>query len=45
MILEDGKIDIGTHESLARTNAYYRGICELQDVSDLPAFVGGENNG
>ena len=45
MILQDGKIDIGTHESLARTNAYYRGICELQDVSDLPAFVGGDNNG
>ena len=45
MILQDGKIDIGTHESLARTNAYYRGICELQDVSDRPAFVGGDNNG
>ena len=45
MILQDGKLDIGTHESLASTNAYYRGICELQDVSDLPVFVGGDNNG
>lgn len=45
MILQDGKLDIGTHESLARSNSYYRGICELQDVSDLPAFVGGDNNG
>lgn len=45
MILQDGKLDIGTHESLARSNSYYRGICELQDVSDLPAFVGGNNNG
>ena len=45
MILQDGKLDIGTHDTLVRTNAYYRGICELQDVSDLPVFVGGENNG
>ena len=45
MILQDGKLDIGTHEELARTNSYYRGICELQDVSDLPVFVGGDNNG
>jgi len=45
MILQNGKLDIGTHEELARTNAYYRGICELQDVSDLPVFVGGEDNG
>ena len=45
MILQDGKLDIGTHESLATTNSYYRGICELQDVADLPAFIGGDNNG
>lgn len=45
MILQNGKLDIGTHESLAKTNSYYRGICELQDVSDLPVFVGGDNNG
>ena len=42
MILQDGKLDIGTHETLVRTNAYYRGICELQDVSNLPVFAGGE---
>ena len=45
MILQDGKLDIGTHESLAATNSYYRGICELQDVIGLPEFVGGDNNG
>ncbi|MFA5561920.1 MAG: ABC transporter ATP-binding protein [Eubacteriales bacterium] len=42
MILQDGRLDIGTHESLARTNAYYREVCELQDVAGLPAFEGGE---
>ena len=42
MILEDGHLDIGTHESLARENAYYRHVCELQDA--LPASAkGGEN--
>lgn len=45
MILQNGKLDIGTHESLAASNSYYRGICQLQDVSDLPEFIGGENNG
>ena len=40
MILEDGKLSIGTHESLAATNGYYRSICEFQDVKDLPPFVG-----
>jgi ATP-binding cassette subfamily B protein len=42
MILQNGKLDIGTHDSLVRTNEYYRGICELQDVSDLPVFAGGD---
>ncbi len=42
MIIENGKIQIGTHEELARTNRYYRGICELQDIGGLPAFEGGE---
>lgn len=40
IILEDGHPDIGTHESLARTNAYYREVCELQDVANLPPFEG-----
>lgn len=40
MILGDGHLDIGTHETLARTNAYYREVCELQDVADLPPFEG-----
>ncbi len=35
MILEDGKLTIGTHSELAATNQYYRGICEVQDVKDL----------
>ncbi len=45
MILQNGKIDIGTHETLARTNSYYRSICDIQDIADLPVFTGGENNG
>jgi ATP-binding cassette subfamily B protein len=40
MILENGKLTIGTHDSLAATNGYYRSICEFQDVKDLPTFVG-----
>ncbi len=42
LILEDGKITEGTHDSLARTNRYYRRVCELQQVRDLPPFEGGE---
>ena len=45
MILQNGKLDIGTHDTLVRTNAYYRNICEIQDIADLPTFTGGENNG
>lgn len=40
IVLEDGKVDIGTHEALAATNKYYREVCELQDVEDLPEFTG-----
>lgn len=40
MILEDGKLTIGTHETLAATNGYYRSICEFQDVKGLPPYVG-----
>ncbi len=39
-IMENGKFSIGTHETLARTNAYYRELCELQNVTGLPEFVG-----
>ena len=42
MILQDGKIQVGTHHSLAATNKYYRDVCELQDVENLPEFVGGD---
>ena len=40
IILENGELTIGTHQSLAATNGYYRSICEFQDVRDLPPFVG-----
>lgn len=40
LILENGKVDIGNHQTLAATNEYYRSICEFQDVKDLPPFVG-----
>ncbi|MBQ2677244.1 MAG: ABC transporter ATP-binding protein [Clostridia bacterium] len=41
-ILENGSIQAGTHDQLARTNKYYREVCELQDVANLPEFEGGE---
>ena len=44
-ILENGKIDIGTHKTLSATNAYYRDVCELQDVHGLPPFTGPETKG
>lgn len=44
MILQDGKLDIGTHEALIHNNSYYRGICELQGVLES-TLVGGDNNG
>ena len=40
LILENGKVTIGNHKTLAAENEYYRNICELQDVKDLPTFVG-----
>lgn len=40
IVVENGKVDLGTHETLAATNKYYREVCELQDVEDLPKFVG-----
>ena len=39
-IMKDGKLCAGTHDSLARTNSYYRELCELQHVSGLPDFEG-----
>ena len=35
-IMEDGGISEGDHDTLLRTNAYYRELCELQGVGDLP---------
>ena len=37
-ILTDKGLDVGTHRELAARNAYYREVCELQDVADLPPF-------
>lgn len=39
-IMENGKLTGGTHDELVRTNAYYRELCELQNVSSLPPFEG-----
>ena len=36
IVLTDGKMEIGTHDTLCRKPGYYREICELQDVLDLP---------
>jgi ATP-binding cassette subfamily B protein len=40
IIMENGGFCVGTHDTLVRTNAYYRELCELQNVTDLPAFEG-----
>ena len=45
IIMESGKLCIGTHDTLVRTNAYYRELCELQNVTDLPAFEGDVREG
>ena len=39
-ILNGGKIEIGTHESLCAKPGYYREICRLQNVADLPVIEG-----
>ncbi|MBO7151015.1 MAG: ABC transporter ATP-binding protein, partial [Clostridia bacterium] len=43
IIMQDKKITVGTHDSLAQSCAYYRELCELQDVANLPAFTGEVN--
>lgn len=45
IVLEDGRVDIGTHAELAARNAYYRQVCELQDEQNLPEFTGKESKG
>lgn len=42
VVIEDGKATVGNHSSLAKTNRFYRDVCELQDIENLPEFVGGE---
>ena len=39
-ILQNGTLVIGTHDTLVKTNAYYREVCELQDIPNLPPFEG-----
>lgn len=36
MILQDGQVDMGTHAQLMARPGYYREICELQNVPNLP---------
>ena len=40
IVLQNGKIQTGTHVQLAATCRYYRDVCELQDEPNLPEFVG-----
>lgn len=40
IVVEDGHVDMGTHDELVRRNRYYREVCELQDEKDLPPFEG-----
>ncbi|MBO5746679.1 MAG: ABC transporter ATP-binding protein [Clostridia bacterium] len=35
-ILNNGKVEIGTHDELVRRPGYYREICKLQNIPDLP---------
>ncbi len=45
IVLENGKVDIGSHSELASRNKYYREVCELQDTNDLPDFNASEGEG
>ncbi len=42
IIMENGKFSVGRHDTLVRTNAYYRELCELQGVREMPPFDGGD---
>ncbi|MBQ9121411.1 MAG: ABC transporter ATP-binding protein [Clostridia bacterium] len=42
IVLENGRVTVGTHDTLMRKNRYYRDVCTLQDVKDIPEFEGGE---
>ncbi len=45
-ILNNGKLQIGTHDELVRKPGYYREICKLQNIPDLPEIPeekGGDN--
>lgn len=39
-VLNEGELDIGTHDELIKSNSYYREICQLQNI-ELPD-AGGE---
>lgn len=41
-ILQNGTLEIGTHESLSAKPGYYREICKLQNVTDLVPIEGEE---
>lgn len=40
IIVENGTLQIGTHEELVSRPGYYREICELQGTADLPELPG-----
>lgn len=44
IVLEDGKVDVGTHAELVARNRYYREVCDLQDEKDLPPFTGAQKS-
>ena len=45
IIMENGKFSVGVHDTLVRTNAYYRELCELQGVVGMPPFEGALSEG
>ena len=45
IIMENGKFAVGDHDTLVRTNAYYRELCELQGVYGMPPFEGAPAEG
>ncbi len=45
IVVEDGHVDVGTHEELAARNRYYRDVCELQDENNLPPFNANNTKG
>ncbi len=45
IIMENGGLCVGDHDTLVRKNAYYRELCELQNVTGMPPFEGEDAEG